>query len=545
MIDRMLTTDYDGCGKCLVGVRRLSRKTDATSSPEKQRDQILSAVEAVGGHIIAWADDWEVSGATDPLTRPQLGPWLRGEMGPYSGIAGAAVDRIGRNQRDVLNTGYMIKDTGRILVTYGHDGPWNLDDPADEMRFSMEAFGAQMELRAIQRRNRESTVRAREAGQPKQQNSYGYRYVRLVPTGRVDHVEIDPVAAEIIREVAERILGDESGAITCATEAARLTRAGVLSPADHRAVMYGREPQGKPWGPKTVLNILTSEAALGYLMHHRRPVLDKNGNPIRLADPLWDRATHDALVAKTAPKESRDRAPSSVSLLAGCSFCGNCGQRLYIVANRRIGPSYGCTARVRGIPSSARCKPAPTMRVKDLDAAVEDAFLRDYGRVPLFRRQYDPGTGYAARTAQLEADRTRLRDDRQAGLYDSDEDAAWYRRHYAAKTREITELRKLPDRPAGMRWVASGQTVADQWRQAADDVARRELLSQYEIRVVLFPQRHGQRVWVHGLDPELESQARTDAAERDRVEKEAHLEAVEAANVYYAQVADVEDYITT
>ena len=68
-MEDMLTTDYDGCGRCLVGVRRLSRKTDATSSPQRQGDQILQAAADAGGHIIAWADDWEVSGATDPLTR--------------------------------------------------------------------------------------------------------------------------------------------------------------------------------------------------------------------------------------------------------------------------------------------------------------------------------------------------------------------------------------------------------------------------------------------------------------------------------------------
>src|SRR5208337_142928 len=47
------------------------------------------------GHIVGWADDWEVSGATDPLTRRGFGPWLRGEMGPYDGIAAASVDRVG------------------------------------------------------------------------------------------------------------------------------------------------------------------------------------------------------------------------------------------------------------------------------------------------------------------------------------------------------------------------------------------------------------------------------------------------------------------
>ena len=83
-MDDMLTTEYDGCGRCLVGVRRLSRKSDKTSSREKQGNQILGAIGDAGGHIIAWADDWEVSGATDPLIRPGFGPWLRGRWGPMT-----------------------------------------------------------------------------------------------------------------------------------------------------------------------------------------------------------------------------------------------------------------------------------------------------------------------------------------------------------------------------------------------------------------------------------------------------------------------------
>ncbi|MER5491503.1 recombinase family protein [Streptomyces sp. NPDC002490] len=94
----------------------------ATSSPERQRDDVLAAVESVDGPVMAWADDWEVSGATDPMTRPKLGPWLRDERGPYDGIAGAVVDRLGRNLVDCLNTGYMMRDTGKLLLTYGHDG---------------------------------------------------------------------------------------------------------------------------------------------------------------------------------------------------------------------------------------------------------------------------------------------------------------------------------------------------------------------------------------------------------------------------------------
>lgn len=80
---------YDGCGKSLLGVRRLPRMRATTSSPERQRADVLTAAEAVGGHIIGWADDWEVSGATDPMTRPKLGPWLRDERALYDGLVAA------------------------------------------------------------------------------------------------------------------------------------------------------------------------------------------------------------------------------------------------------------------------------------------------------------------------------------------------------------------------------------------------------------------------------------------------------------------------
>ena len=80
-MDDVLTTDYDGCGRCLVATRRLSRKSDATSSPQRQADQDLAATADAGGHIIAWADDWEVSGATDPADAARPGAVAAGRDG--------------------------------------------------------------------------------------------------------------------------------------------------------------------------------------------------------------------------------------------------------------------------------------------------------------------------------------------------------------------------------------------------------------------------------------------------------------------------------
>ncbi|MFC1439786.1 recombinase family protein [Streptacidiphilus sp. N1-10] len=497
MVD-MFTSDYDGCGKCWVGSVRLSRKTDTTHSPERQRGQILGAAADCGGHIIAWSDDLEVSGATDPLTRKGLGPWLRGEMGPYDGVVAASVDRVGRNVRDTLNTQDMLTKQDLVIVTADHSGVWDFTDPAQENEWMIKAWGSQMELRNIQKRNRDETARARAAGQPKQKPSYGYMYVRLFPNGPIDHVAYDPIASEIIWNVKRRILADRTGKITKATEAARLTREGVPSPDDRRAQLYGRPMKGSPWTAKTVGVILTSEAALGYLMHQGRPVLDKDGRPVRIAPPLWDQATRDALIEATTPKRAGSRAPKGVNRCSGLSFCGNCQARLYIAG--RSGPemAYGCTARVRGIITSQACKPAPSIKISILDGEVETWFLGTYGTHEVMERIYDPGTGYAERIAALQADKARLRSDRLAGLYDDPEEDVWFKTNYARLNQEIEELRKLPERPAGMRTVSTGITISQKWAAAHDDAERREMLDEYGVRVTLFPETAPQRFTITG-----------------------------------------------
>ncbi len=101
--------------------------------------------------------------------------------------------------------------------------------------------------------------------------------------GKVDRVELHPHASHVIREVARRILADPDN-VTPSSEAARLNRSGgSRPPADHLAVMYGKPAGGRPWQPTSLKNILLSEAALGYLMHRDKPVLDREGNPVRSA----------------------------------------------------------------------------------------------------------------------------------------------------------------------------------------------------------------------------------------------------------------------
>jgi len=47
-MEDVLSTDYHGCERCLVATRRLSRKSGATSSPQRQADQDLQATARPG-----------------------------------------------------------------------------------------------------------------------------------------------------------------------------------------------------------------------------------------------------------------------------------------------------------------------------------------------------------------------------------------------------------------------------------------------------------------------------------------------------------------
>ncbi|WP_364708899.1 recombinase family protein [Streptomyces ossamyceticus] len=495
----MIERPYDGCGKCLLGVRRLSRMKLATSSPERQREDVLTTAASVEGHIIGWADDWEVSGATDPMTRPKLGPWLRDERGPYDGLVAAAVDRLGRNVVDCLNTGYKMRDEGKLLVTYGHDGPWDLNDQVDENRFTMEAWGAQMELRAIQRRNRNATEKTRAAGRPKGKPSYGFQYVRTVMGGKIDHVVLHPHASTVIRTVARRILADPE-IVTPSSEAARLSRFGELSPADHLAVMYGKPAGGRPWQPTSLKNILLSEAALGYLMHQNKPVIDRDGNPMRLCEGLWDRPTHEALKKALVPRRTPwiGRRANRPYMLTELALCGQCHNRLYTQTSRDEPPRYVCTARNKGWLSAKDCRPAPLIQARLLDACVEEWFLQRFGNGMIFETVYDEGNGVAERVAELKASRERLRADREAGLYDAPDDAAWFREKYAAMGQELAELELEPERLPGMVRRPTGETLEDRWDKALDAQARKEILMDFGVRVTLYPKTAPVR-WVAGV----------------------------------------------
>ncbi|MFD7629274.1 hypothetical protein ACFV7Q_25150 [Streptomyces sp. NPDC059851] len=272
---------------------------------------------------------------------------------------------------------------------------------------------------------------------PSRKNRYGDQFVRLRPTAKVDHVELDPVAALIIRDVAQRILADETGTVTVHTEAARLNRAGVLS-TDHRSAMYGRKPKGTLWNAKAIKRMLiTSEASRGYLMHHERPVTGPDGHAVPIADPQEDHAT---------------RHPAQ-------------GVRA------RYGVR-GADRGDRGGPHTAPWRPSGgPVRIGSRYRVVPDRVRPD-------------GAG----------------DRRTQGTAGT---------------------------PGGMRWVSVGRTVERDWLSAPDDVARREILMEFDVRMELHPGQAKRRFRLPGLNPEQQEANRGAALEHQEAAALAELEDVD------------------
>ncbi|MER0241026.1 hypothetical protein AAHZ94_03115 [Streptomyces sp. HSW2009] len=99
------------------------------------------------------------------------------------------------------------------------------------------------------------------------------------------------------------------------------------------------------------------------------------------------------------------------------------------------------------------CRPAPLIWAKKLDAYVEEWFLRKFGDGLICETVFDPGNGITERVAEIRATRERMRGDREAELYDSPDDAQWFRQRYAALRQELVSREREPQRPR--EWSAA------------------------------------------------------------------------------------------
>ncbi len=186
-------------------VVRLSRVTDDTTSPERQRSEAERVCNERGWTVVGVAEDLDVSGGKSPWDRPALASWLdRPE--DYDVIVFFRLDRLVRSVAHLWKMVEWSEDHGVTLVS-ATEPHFDLSDRFGRLIVALVATVAELELDGIRERTRSSHKHLYESGK----YTGGVPPWGLLPEQTDDGWRLvhDPVSVPVIREVVDRVLSGE------------------------------------------------------------------------------------------------------------------------------------------------------------------------------------------------------------------------------------------------------------------------------------------------------------------------------------------------
>ncbi|MEV7370367.1 recombinase family protein [Streptomyces sp. NPDC090301] len=503
----------------VVGAIRLSRYHDATTSPEVQEEMITLAAHRVGGEIVGWARDIDVSALkTSPWEREQLVYWLE-RPDEWDVMIWQRMDRAVRSMADMANLGKYAKERGKRLIFASGPGGDMLEldfsSSMSELIMLILAFAAQLEGQTIVERNQGAAARlqalGRWAGGPV---PYGFEPVRKVFTDGNEgwwlgeHEE----TADIRRAVIARCI--RGGTYSAITD--WLNVSGAVTPKNHRARLAGRqEDPDSRWSVTTVRSMLLSAIVLGHLVTSGgRTVRDGDGNPVLQGDPLIEVETYREL--RSAQKElevpalqvARRRDAHELLGVLECHHClGN------VHAAQRTDQEVPVELFRCNNPLHGKAIPKPTINKAETLDWVSDEFLRKYGFLRRTQVVKTPGVDHRAEIAELEENLEEL-GSRLPGMRGAAANVVVSQMNGIAG--RLEELQKIPMQRPGERVVELDTTWGEDWR-AADWVARRQMLLDMHVKVTVHPPTGwrrpvGERLTMGVRRPDPEADALEDAA---------------------------------
>lgn len=483
-------------------VIRLSRVTDATTSPERQLATCRELCAQRGYEVVGVAEDLDVSaGSTSPFDRPQLGDWLTNRLGEFDVLVVYRMDRIVRRLLDLADLIRWCQGHSVALVS-ASEVFLDLTAPFGDIIALLVAKVAEMELAAISDRNASAFRHNFKAGKYRG-GIPPWGYLPDDATGEWRLVQ-DPEQAKVIREVVERVLSGEP----LRAVAHDLTARAVLTPRDRFAQSKGRKPRGYEWHSSGLKRALTSPTLLGYAVT-REPLLDvqerpqrdakgkkvfgpeavvrnDDGTPVVRAEPIITREVFDRLAVELAGRENRkEPTKRSTALLLRVVHCGVCDR-----------PAY----RLKGGPGRApryRCSSAQyrehcgnkSIAMDYADQMVESILLGMLGESERFERVWDSGSDHSEELAEIDGTLADLVDLLGTGNFKAGTPQRLRLDHRITElAARQEELSRQTVKPAGWTWAPTGEKFGDWW--ARQDTSGRNLwLRSMNIRLEF---EHGQ-----------------------------------------------------
>jgi site-specific DNA recombinase len=330
---------------------RISKDTNGSRlGVERQQELCLKLADEKGWTVGATYVDNDIS-AYSGASRPQYEKMLADlETGTIDGVLVVDQDRLTRAPME-LETFIIAADKAGVPIA---NVSGEIDLSTSDGRFRARILGAvsrQESEKKSERHRRQKDEAASKGWHPGGRRPYGYTHARTddgTPT-----LEIEPAEAEIVREMASRIVAGESG-----RQIALDLNARDIPTAN-----------GKLWQSTTVRQILTKPSTAGLRVHRGEVVGDGNWHP------LVDRATWETLKAVFADNRRRQGGTPQVKhLLAGILCCSYCGATLHHSPKG----NYLCDPPPRGCGKiSISAKPAEQIVTDQVLAALDSPQMAD------------------------------------------------------------------------------------------------------------------------------------------------------------------------
>lgn len=451
----------------VVGYVRISRLTEESTSVARQRQEIESTVASRGWRLIAIEEDVDVSASKKRLDRPGLNA-VRRRIAAKEADA-VLVWRLDRIARSVVDFGTLLDEDLQIVsATEPFDTTSSMGRAMAEI---LQVFAA-MESRTIGARVTSGRAYLPSVGRfPGGPIPFGYQTASN-PEGAGRVLVIDPYEAGVIRELATLAMEGAS----MPTLIGHLRDRAVATPRSEyrKARQEGLDPTGRDqgkWQITSLQGMLTGDSLLGRMKYRGNLVQDAEGLPDSVWEPILDLETLQRLRARIAdPRKpsARPQRPKVSRLLSGFVFCGLCGSKMHVNADRRGDASYRCSGPVNGV----ECR-APRITASGLEKYVADRFLGVAGGAPEFEIIEEiADSGTSAEIAELEAlIREAATDFARPGA-----DRVALSRRVDSLEARANELRSLPANVTERR-TPTGRTLAQAWEADGLDL-RRKLLGE-------------------------------------------------------------------
>lgn len=456
-----------------VGVIRLSKETDETTSPERQRAKITMWAELHDVEIVGWAVDIDVSAGIAPWDRPELGVWLR-KTEAYDFLVVAKLDRLTRSLRDFVNLAHDLTDKGVALVAIQEN--MDLSTPTGRLIGHILAVFAEFERETIRERVKDAYDELVRSGRfPGGLPPYGYvPEVRTLPNGRRGvFLVVDEEQQRVILRIVSMIC---SGEKTPNAVADWLNAEAIPSPFDANEIRQGRPTTGTKWKGSNLIKLLRSRTLLGEFVGADKEggkVRGDDGLAIQRAEPILDPETWAKLQSRLdSRKNRRSSEKNSADPLRGAFTCMSCGQPLYLSADSKR-PQHAAYRHASGVKG---CPNRTGLKLADAREALERSILAVLGNLPRMEKVINPGISVGPRLAQIEQAMSDLETDRyKRGLYQSESAAKRWQRMYAELEQEYERLSVMPARDTTAEWHPTGETFREWWAGKTWDERGQEL----------------------------------------------------------------------